>query len=416
MGIKSFKTALVSGLLAIGMLSPFNHLKAGEDLVNVNIISKDTSGSTFQIRHHPSAKEDFDSRDGVWSNLISNPNNSELRLQTAPYEVNLYRDARNIDSMTTFNIKGEGIDSNGVEINSSSNYITFQIVSSLATNRQDYLYNLKVFGTNDVLNPYFTEGGSMRDTINNNGSRIYGSFSLDGLTNTQNFLEMPFIPVSDSTSFFLDSGINGSFTNGKILLDEITGNSNIVNGLNGKYWTEKNNTLNLRAEGNLGYKPSYFIWNNQTNELNNVTSESTSFSLENVIGWSDGLSNRLQVAFKPLLTSQGTPYLWLYDKGLAPSNDFDVMAGGYKTWQHYQLDTDPSSQNNFFYLLSKGDESGLILKNTSTNVEYKIDINTNLLGNYWTPFREGIESKSNEITIPRSEISNGFYRVRAKRK
>ncbi len=293
MGFKKLKNSLAKGLIVAGMSIFPIASKAGPDLLNVHIIPNDPSGSTFQARHHSLAQESYDGGDGAWENFSPpGPTPSKwLRLQTNPYGTNLYRDARHTTSMTTFNVEGVGIDTTATQISSSSNYVSFEVVSGLATNRKDYLYDLKVFGTNDVANPYFTEGGSMRDTLSNNNSRIYGHFALNGITNNQEFLKMPFIPVSDSASFFLTAETNGS-----VSLEENI-NTNVVKGVAGKYWTEQGNNVSVKAEGDPGYKPSSYVWNNYTNSVNEVTNGTATLNLENIVGWSDGNSNNLEVIF-----------------------------------------------------------------------------------------------------------------------
>lgn len=419
-----FRNFLARSLLLSAMVvCPAKAAHSERDFIDIFIepsASGGVTGSSFYPAHNPGSQEDYDCMDFF---PAPGPSYQRLMLYTIPYGVRISGDSRGEASMSHFNIEGVGIDPDNVGINSPSNDILFEIIAGLATNRNDYLYDLKVFGTNDSANPYFTEGGSMRDTITNNNSRIYGSFALTGITNEQKFLEMPFIPVKDSASFFLDSATNGS-----VSLDDVVGNTNTVRGINGKLWTEEGNTLNLIANGNLGYKPTHYSWNGQTNELTGATNETLKFSLENVVGWSDGVSNRLQIAFSPLVTQKGTPYLWLYDHGLAPSNDLDVMAGNYQAWQHYQLDTDPTNSETFFNprfyadMKTVGGEEivwdhGILLNNTSTNVRYRLEMKTNLLDSIWkTNVYKELDGTGGDIKISHTNFPSGFYRVFGKRK
>ena len=415
-----FKIFLAKCLLLTSIISYTGKAYAGEDFIDIKLSPSGPAGSYFHPCHYPGSQEGYDSGD---LSSPPAPSRQQLMLYTAPYGVRLMADSRSDISMSPFNIEGVGMDPDEIGINSPSNYLSFGIQQGLATNRNDYLYDLKVFGTNDSSNPYFTEGGSMRDTITNNDSRIYGSFALTGITNEQKFLEMPFIPVKDSASFFLDSA-----TNGNVSLDDVVGNTNTVRGINGKLWTEEGNTLHLIANGTLGYKPTHYSWNGQTNELTGATNEYLAFSLENVVGWSDGVSNRLQVIFSPLVTQKGTPHLWLYSHGLAPSNDLDVMAGDYQVWQHYQLDTDPTNSAAFFSPRPYADmktvggvevlwDYGILLNHTSSNVCYRLEMKTNLLDGIWeTNVCSELEGTGGDIKISHTNFSSGFYRVYGERK
>lgn len=376
-----------TGLLAIGLLLSLGPSTWGNDRIDISINTTpiDVPGSTFAARHRSFGEELYDVFDGAWSTAPFNPNSQWLRLQTNPYGTNLFFDARPLDSMTIFSVEGVGIDTTATEINSLSNYLSFAIVSGLATNRKDYLYDLKVFGTNDATIPYFREGGSLRDVLSNNNARIYGHFALAGITNNQIFLQMPFIPVTDSASFVIEAGPNGA----AVLHPTAT---NVISGVNGRYWTEEGQDVTILLQADADHVPVYATYNSTTNVLLDATSGDATETLSNVAGWTDGVTNKIYVVFAPAETVSGTPAIWYMERGII--QDFetydttDFNNDGITGRQKFLMGVDDLFDNtDYFSTISLEVEDGtptVSIPHSKTNRRYRIERTPYLNPPDWT--------------------------------
>ncbi len=167
-------------------------------------------------------------------------------------------------------------------------------------------------------------------------------------------------------------------------------------------WFQSGHTNELTAQPtNTYYKFDNWTWNANQSTSTNPTN---GFIVTNVL-------RDVRANFSPILTSSGTPHYWLASYGFDPTNGDSQVVNNYTLAQHYQLDTNPNSPTGYFHTAIQPGE--VLLKNSSSKVEYWVDYRPFLIQGGWTEYTNHIPGQSGEIRVPTDK--QGFYRGKGKR-
>lgn len=381
----------------------------------------------FYGRHHSSNIDGFDFGKDVLANTDPLPSGARVVLYTHIEGYKLSDDRRSLDSTLPYNI-----------------YVNYLSNDSSFEGRSQIKFNFKTTGGTEYINPemfYWGEFVLPAEFHTNNVQQtdkkamlanfdtnrdVY--FNVDGITNVVHDTDFAQFNISRTwNSIYFQQPENATVT-----VSNLTDNSVVTNAQRFVYDDMTNTTFQVV----VGTSPERHLQSLElvlqdistgdysTNTIQFPTNHpdyQSSFST-NLTGLAG--SNAIRSVQTGLSqTSQGTPYSWLYDQGLAPSNDLDIAAGGYAVYQHFILDTDPLDPAEAFgaspFYVDNGTPpaKGILMRNTSSNVLYDVDLRTNMVAGSWHEgYFNSLEGTGGDLMLDNEDLGSGFYRIRARRK
>jgi hypothetical protein len=218
------------------------------------------------------------------------------------------------------------------------------------------------------LERYVSEGWTLSDGQDDSGSGTSANFTLT------NSATLGFDSWKTQYVYSATAGENGNLTG-------------VTNG-----WHDAGDVVNTEA-----VPGDYHHFSGWTGD-----SSSTNQNLELTIDSPKSVSAEFDVN----RTARGVPETWYAEHGMTIDDNANADSDPYVNWQEWELDTNPTNANDYFYTSMAGED--VLLKNTSTNVKYGVDYRDSLTSGDWTPYTNGVSGNEGDTLI--SGGQEGFYR------
>lgn len=167
----------------------------------------------------------------------------------------------------------------------------------------------------------------------------------------------------------------------------------------GSYWVDKGSNIVLRATGDSYSRFDKWL-------PSNITSSNLEIQVNS--------PTNITAVFAENYASNNTPLRWLANYGLT-NDDADDDTDGFKTWQEYIADTNPTNSLSYLqplHILAVNGIPRIVQPESSVNRYYSISSKTNLLDSLWQPRTNSVGNGTNLIfdMIEDQNSKKHFYR------